>query len=486
MGSESDERKDVLRELLDFEKIVLRDCEKERETGEGLMVQCPFHDDDTPSLSVNLEKKVFFCHGCKVQGDLFDWVQRIEGVDFPEALDLLEDRYNIDVGGEGEHSRSESSVNRGKGNHEKDLQQAVKEAAEYYYRSLREETEGEDARQYLLEERGFSWEVLDHFKVGYSPRREGSLLNSGVQDEMKDRLAKAGILKDTGEFYSERFGGRVVFPIRSRTGGYLGMAGRRLPGESGPKYINTPETTLYRKREVLYGIGEARDQIRKRDQALLVEGYTDVLRLWQEGVQNAVASCGTSFTRKQADLVSRFGKEVVFVFDGDEAGLEAGMDGIKVAIPNPIIPQAVRLPDGEDPAELAERVGEQAQEVIEEEKKGFLEFITREADRKGALQRPETRVKIHSKVAGAIAEIPQKGLRREYVKDAARWLKVPPEDMYTKVQEVRGEKVQKREKRRYKEMRLGMGPVDEEETTAHQKKSGARRKSSRENGAKGL
>ena len=442
---------DLIEEIhqkLQLEDVVLRYKDKEGSSGDGFMIECPFHDDNDPSMSVT-NGEGFFCHSCPAQGgDTIEWIKMIEGVGFREALGLLKKQFDLEAP-IGESSDGESQAAK-----KKRLRVALREAVRYYHSALKDTEEAQGARKYLTEERGYSQATIDNFALGYAPTGSAALRKSTSIDSDPDALQKAGVLSQEDR-QRERFGGRIIFPIRDHLGNLAGMAGRIDPtrsNTSNTKYINSRETLLYKKKEVLYGLASARSAIRERSQAFVVEGYTDVLRFWQEGIPNVVASCGTSFSAEQGKRLSHHADEIIFVFDGDDAGQQSTKQALKRTIPRRATPKVMPLADGTDPDEMAKTHGEDTARIIEKKQKGVIQFLLEIGRRGGKTESPEGRLGIQEEMTEVIAQISNSDLRREYIKDVARALGAKPSDVYVNVQRLRGEPIDEGAKRLYEKI----------------------------------
>jgi DNA primase len=332
----ADDAKERIRARVDIaqlvgEQVVLKPA------GRGqLKGLCPFHAEKTPSFHVHVDRGFFYCFGCGAKGDAFDYVMRTQGSSFPDALRYLGERVGIEV--------QPATPQAGR---RRDLIEINRIAAGFF----RDHLTGE-ALAYL-ERRGLTRETIATWELGYAPDSWDALLRfaltKGVRD---DDLLAAGLLAENerGRRY-DRFRGRVIFPIKDPLGRVLGFAGRVL-GDELPKYLNTPETDLFKKSELLYGLDRARTAIRETGEVLVVEGYMDVLALHQTGFPNAVAALGATLTREQADLLARLDvRRVQLAFDADEAGQRAVLAGLDQSIGRRFLVQAARVPAGKDPAE---------------------------------------------------------------------------------------------------------------------------------------
>ncbi len=335
--STADDAKERIRARLDLaqligEQVVLKPA------GRGqLKGLCPFHAEKTPSFHVHVDRGFFYCFGCGAKGDAFEYVMRTRGVSFVDALTLLGERTGIPV--------EPAAPRQGR---RRDLQEVNALALSYF----RERLEASPALPYLLR-RGLLRESVDHWELGYAPDGWDGLLRfaltRGVRD---DDLLAAGLVveNERGRRY-DRFRDRVMFPIRDALGRLLGFAGRVL-GDAVPKYLNTPETELFKKSELLYGLDRARAAIRESGEAIVVEGYMDVIALHQTGFGNAVASLGTALTSEQAEALARLdAQRVLLAFDADEAGQRAVLGGLDRSVGRRFLVKAVTIPAGKDPAD---------------------------------------------------------------------------------------------------------------------------------------
>ncbi|MBU2236267.1 DNA primase, partial [Patescibacteria group bacterium] len=296
------------------------------------------------SFMVSPEKQIWHCFGCGEGGDIFGFIQKIEGVEFPEALRILAKRAGVEV------TRQDPQLQ----NKKTRLLDAVKLTASYYHKVLLDSSQAEYARKYL-EERDIDQDAIDRFKIGYSPDSWDSLsdfLKKKGFSEEEVFLAGLTVKKDKGVGYYDRFRGRLMFPIYDVHGNTVGFGGRILQQkEEGAKYINSPQTLIYDKSNVLYGLDKSKTSIRKLGEVIIVEGYTDCISAYQADITNVVASSGTALTEGQVLLLKRFTENLVMSFDQDAAGAEAAKRGIEVALANEMNVKVVELPSGKDPDE---------------------------------------------------------------------------------------------------------------------------------------
>jgi len=328
--------------------------------------RCPFHNEKTPSFKVDGALQLWHCFGCGEGGNVFSFLMKIEHMEFPEAVETLARRANVEI--TRTVAKSPSALRREK------LFEVNEAAAEHYAVLLRRGKDAENARTYLAG-RGFHIEVAAEFNIGYAPAARdalvGHLLEKGFSEET---IVAAGLGMRDGRL-KDRFFDRIIFPIRDLKGRVVGFGGRAL-GEGGPKYLNSPETPVYHKSETLYALHKAKSQIVSRGRALVVEGYTDVISLHAAGFTNTVATCGTALTPEHVRLLARFTTEVVLVFDADAAGMAAAERGLAFlsSSDNLAISVAV-LPEGMDPAEYVSHAGAGEFEKRLEESLGLVEFV---------------------------------------------------------------------------------------------------------------
>jgi DNA primase len=309
---------------------------------------CPFHEERSPSFSVDPREKLYYCFGCEAGGDVFRFVQEKEGLGFPEAVEALGDRYGVEIERESEDPQAEERRRR-----RARLGELLERTARYYASYLWESPEASKARDYLGS-RGLGEEVLRAFGVGYAPSAWDRVLTNGQQAGYDLReLAAAGLIqkgRQGGQY--DRFRARIMFPVRDPRGRVQGFGARALRPDTKPKYLNSPEGELYRKSRTLYGIDQARSAIAKTGRAVVVEGYTDVLGAHQAGIAEAVAVMGTAITPDQLQQLARYTEEVVLALDADRAGRAAMLRAQRVAGSRKLRLRVASMPAGEDPADM--------------------------------------------------------------------------------------------------------------------------------------
>ena len=314
---------------------------------------CPFHEEHTPSFSVDAQEKLYHCFGCGVGGDAIKFIEEKEGLPFAEAVELLAERYGVELEREKEDPRAEARRQQ-----RRRLEELLNRTAIFYSTYLWEAEEAAKAREYLLG-RGLSEEVLRGFGVGYAPSAWDTVILRGQRAGFKvDELRSVGLAqrgRSGGEY--DRFRSRIMFPIRDRRGRTLGFGGRAMRSDQGAKYVNTAETDFFHKSRMLYGIDRAKAAIAKGGRAVVAEGYTDVLALHQAGIEEAVGIMGTAMTEDQVAALSGMVDEVVLALDADAAGQEAMLRAQRVAAGRKMRIRVAAMPQGEDPAEMLAQEG---------------------------------------------------------------------------------------------------------------------------------
>jgi DNA primase len=322
-----------------------------RRSGTRFSGLCPFHDERSPSFSVDPQEKLYHCFGCGVGGDVFRFVEEKEGLPFPEAVEALAERYGVELEREREDPRAEEQRKK-----RARLGELLERTASYYSTFLWDSPQAAKARDYLAG-RGLGEEVLREFGVGCAPGTWDTVLVRGQQAGYAvAEIEAAGLVRrgQKGRGHYDQFRSRIIFPIRDARGRVNGFGGRALLPDQKPKYVNSPEGELYSKRRTLYGIDRARPAIAKAGRAIVVEGYTDVLACHQAGIKDVVAVMGTAITPEQVKLLSGYAEEAVLALDADRAGREAMLRAEGVASGKRLRLRVARMPEGKDPAELLE------------------------------------------------------------------------------------------------------------------------------------
>jgi len=333
---------------------------------------CPFHSEKSPSFSVSPDKGMYYCFGCGAGGNAITFVMETEGMSFPEAVVKLADRTDIKLP---EFERSDQTESTPDQEKKYRMREAHRIVADLYHEVMLQTAAGDAGREYL-EQRGIQEPAMREFKLGYAPDQDRFTVDSLARRNFDlDEMVEAGLISigRDGD-YRDRFNGRVVFPISDRDGTIVGFSGRSIDGRD-PKYVNTAETPLFNKSELLFGFAQARGAMRKNKQVLLVEGNLDVVRVAQAGIPYTVASLGTALTPVHAQNLGRIVDEVIVCYDGDKAGRAATLKALRLLEDVAVDCSVIRLPDGEDPDSF---IGTQSEEtflrLIEQERISSLEF----------------------------------------------------------------------------------------------------------------
>jgi DNA primase len=384
-------------------------------------------------------------HNCQRGGDVFKFVQEIEGVGFLEGVRILAERYSIPL--------PEEEADQEAANERESILHALRFAARFFYRQLTQSDRGRVALDYLRG-RGFSPSTIKQFGLGYAPNEWDALLSAAEEEQLDpETLEKAGLVieRNDGSGYYDRYRGRIIFPIFSHIGKVLAFAGRILDPDDErdqPKYINSPETEVYHKKEVVYGLHQAKRAVRQTDEVLLVEGYTDVISLSQAGIENVVASSGTALTEQQVGVLDRYANRAVMLYDADEAGARAAMRGLERVLAEGMGAYAVELPAGSDPDDyVQEQGGDAFADYVAEHRQDLPSFAYQRARENGELETPEGRVEVQREIIDSVARIPDPNLRREYVARTSEVTSVPDSDLFRMLDEAR-EQIERREQRR--------------------------------------
>ncbi len=403
-----------LREAVDMVGLVGARTDLRR-VGSRWVGLCPFHDERTPSFSVNAEQGLYHCFGCGEGGDAISFVRETEQLDFAEAVELLAERFNVELKREREDPQEEERRRR-RGR----LLALLERTTAFYEKYLWESEEARPARDYLAG-RGLSEEVLRSFRVGWSPTGWDKLLSGARQDGFTlDELIAGGLAqpKRSGEGAVDRFRGRIMFPLADARGRVLGFGARAMGDDQGAKYINTSENAIYHKGRQLFGIDKARVVAAKSSRVVVVEGYTDVLALHQAGVAETVAIMGTALTDHQLSELSRAagGEGVVYLaLDADRSGQEAMLRAAKIAEARDVELRVVELPEGADPAELVAAEGAGAIVGRLDGALSVVEFAVRRVLADAQLGTPEGRDRALAQARDLIAETPELSARRDHL-----------------------------------------------------------------------
>lgn len=445
-----------------------------KKSGSNYKGLSPFSNERTPSFMVSPAKQIFKDFSSGKGGNVVSFLMEHEHYTYPEALRFLAKRYNIEIEetGQSDEEKQKRSVRES-------LFLVNEFANRYFTDQLWGSEEGRNIGLSYFRERGFTDETIKNFQLGYSPEEWEALANAAKKENYQlEYLTQAGLIIDKSGRHFDRFRGRVMFPILSHTGRVLGFGGRILKKDpKAAKYLNSPESEIYHKSKTLYGIFQAKNELSKADNCLLVEGYTDVISLHQAGVKNVVASSGTALTKDQINLVKRYTHNITILYDGDPAGLKASLRGIDLVLEEGMNVMVLLFPEGEDPDSYSHSVSSaELKAFIEEEKQDFLRFkaglLLREAG-----DNPLERSKAAREMVESIARIPDALQRNAYVQECASILKMEERILFTELAQIRKNILNKEEKERkrqeQKEARLQVVEQGQEEPAKTQESQSA-------------
>ncbi len=365
---------DTIASILDSARVeeVVGDYVTLKKRGVNLIGNCPFHDEKSPSFTVSSTKGIYKCFGCGKAGNSVNFMMDHEQMTYPEALRYLANKYNIEIE-EKEQSPEQMQAQSSR----ESLQIVNSYAQKFFSNQLLNSDEGKSIALSYFKERGYSIETIEKFHLGYNPSKWDSFTSSAIKEGYKEEyLLKAGLTKGEPSKRFDFFKGRVMFPIHNITGRVIAFGGRILTNDKKTaKYFNSPETELYNKSKVLYGLYFAKKDIVKLDNCLLVEGYTDVISMHQRGIKNVVSSSGTSLTADQIKLIKRYTPNITILFDGDVAGIKASFRGIDMILKEGLNVKVVLFPDGEDPDSIAKKMSKpEIDDFISTNSKDFIRF----------------------------------------------------------------------------------------------------------------
>jgi len=445
---------------------VIGDFVSLKKVGSNYRALSPFTNEKTPSFYVSPSKEIFKCFSSGKGGDAISFIMEVEGINYIEALKYLAQKYGIEVE---EEEKTDEQI---QAQNERDsLFIVLTFAAKHYQDLLKNNDEGRSIGLSYFKERGFNEATIEKFGLGYAlDEWDGLLKEATAKGHKEEMLLKAGLVlkNDKGRVY-DRFRGRVVFPIHNVSGKTIAFGARTLrTDKKEPKYINSPETEVYHKSDVLYGIHQAKQAIRNEDMCYLVEGYTDVISLHQAGVENVVASSGTSLTTEQIKLISRYTKNITVLYDGDSAGIKASFRGINMILENDLDVKAVVFPEGEDPDSFSKTMDSDSFiSYLKEQAQDFITFKTNVLTDNGKSLDPSNMVKVIREVVESVALIPDGIKRSVYIKSSADQLDIQEQVLISELNKIL---IQKRKKdqqsERYQQQETEpLPPLEQEKKT---------------------
>ena len=421
-----------------------------KKRGANHIANCPFHSEKTPSFYVSGAKGIYKCFGCGKGGNVVSFIQDHEKLSYPEAIRWLADYYKITLE---ETERSPEQIQQQQS--EESLRILNEFAARYFHETLLQSEEGIAIGLSYFKQRGFRKDIIDRFLLGYNPEDGYSFFKEATgKGYGTELLEKAGLIKNrNGQFY-DIYRGRVIFPIQSMTGRVLGFGARILKSnDKAPKYINTPENELYIKSRVLYGMYQSRQAIARQDECFLVEGYTDVISLHQGGVENVVASSGTSLTEDQLRVIGQLTKNLTILYDGDAAGIKAALRGLDMALSQSFNVKLVLLPEGEDPDSFIQKNGATGFHSYAKEHKQDVISFRLQVGLRDVGNDPVAKSKLVNEIAESISRINKAedfSLQDHYIRETATKLNIEEAGLINLVNKYIRERVEqdKRQSRR--------------------------------------
>lgn len=434
---------DKINETARIEEVV-GDFVSLKKRGANLLGLCPFHNEKTPSFTVSPAKGIYKCFGCGEAGNAVNFIMNHEHYSYPEALRYLADKYNIEV----EETRVATEEDIQQKNERESLYIANAFAQRYYTDQLLNTEEGQTVGLSYFKERGFNKEMIEKFQLGYAPRGGDTFTQQALKEGYQlEILEKAGLTSTKYDKPRDFFRERVQFTIHNFSGKVVGFGGRTLSSDKKiPKYVNTPETDIYNKSKILYGLFFGKTAVRREDECILVEGYTDVISMHQAGIENVVASSGTSLTVEQIRLIKRLTPNITIIYDGDQAGIKAALRGIDLILEEDMNVQVVALPEGEDPDSFVRQTGAAGFTRFKEEKSRDFILFKAELLLDDAGNDPVKRTEVIRDMVGSIALIPDTIKRTLYIQECSKLLNLQEQLLITEINKLRRKKLAKDQK----------------------------------------
>lgn len=405
-----------------------------KKRGVNYIAHCPFHNEKTPSFNVNPVRNIYKCFGCGKGGDSVGFVMEHEKMNYPEALRYLAKKYNIEI----EEVYDRDAEEEKKLESERESLYIVNAYAQKFFtEALLGSDEGRSIGLSYFKERGLSDEIIQKFQLGYAPEGKTVFTDSAVKEGYNlDYLVKSGLTirpEDNPEKIYDRFAGRVMFPIHNLTGRVIGFGGRALRKDAKAKYVNSPESEVYHKSNVLYGMNVARKAIASDDNCFLVEGYMDVISMHQAGIENVVASSGTSLTVEQVRLIKRYTNNITIMYDGDPAGIKASFRGIDMILEEGLNVRVVLFPEGHDPDSFLRQHSEaEVRNFIENNKTDFIRFkahlLYAEAEND-----PIKKASLIQEIVNSVALIPNSITRTVFIQECSKLMKMDEQALLTEL-----------------------------------------------------
>lgn len=416
--------------------------------GVNMLGNCPFHNEKTPSFTVSPAKGIFKCFGCGKGGNSVNFIMEHESLTYPEALKWLAKKYNIEV------KEEEESPEQLKQKDDRESMMIVSAFAQKYFtRYLHEENEGRAVGMSYLRERNLRDDIIKKFELGFCPDGKDVFTQAAQKNGYRmEFLEKTGLTIKRDDWVRDRFAGRVMFPIHNIAGRVIAFGGRILKADKTvAKYLNSPESEIYHKSRVLYGIYQAKRDITRLDKCYLVEGYTDVISMHQAGIENVVASSGTALTHDQIRLIKRFTPNITIIYDGDAAGIKASLRGIDLVLEEGVNVKVLLLPDGHDPDSFSKSMSSsQLTEYIAQNETDFIRFKTKLL-MKGVENDPIEKARLVNDIVRTIAIVPDAITRSIYIQDCSRLMDVQEEVLYEQVRKIIQKQTEELQKKNFRD-----------------------------------
>lgn len=433
---------DTIMSIIDTVRIeeVVSDFVSLKKRGANLIGVCPFHKEKTPSFIVSPAKGIFKCFGCGKAGDSVRFIMEHEHYSYPEALRYLANKYGIVI------EEKEQSPEELMAQNEREKMFNINTFAQQYFSDImKNDEEGQSVGMSYFRERGFRDAIVEKFQLGYCLNQRDAFVQYALKNGYsKELLLSIGLASGNEERMYDKYQGRVIFPIHNLTGKVIGFGARILSGDkTKAKYLNSPESEIYNKRQTLYGIYFAKNEISRLDNCILVEGYADVLSMHQAGIENTVASSGTSLTTEQIRLISRYTKNITVLYDGDNAGIHAALRGTDMILEEGMNVRIVLLPPDEDPDSFVQHHPiEEVRAYIENNAKDFISFKT-QLLLKDAANDPIKKAAVIKEIVKTISVIPDTIYRATYIKECSRLMDMPEQSLMNELNKLLRAKIQK-------------------------------------------
>ena len=433
---------DTIMSILDTVRIeeVVSEFVNLKKRGANLIGVCPFHKEKTPSFIVSPAKGIFKCFGCGKAGDSVRFVMEHEHYSYPEALRYLANKYGIII--EEKEQSAEEIVAQ---NEREKMFNINTFAQQYFSETMKNNEEGLAIGMSYFKERGFRDAIINKFQLGYCLNQRDAFIQHAIKNGYsKELLLKIGLASGTEERMYDKYQGRVIFPIHNLTGKVIGFGARILSSDkTKAKYLNSPESEIYNKSQTLYGIYFAKNEISRLDNCILVEGYADVLSMHQAGIENTVASSGTSLTTEQIRLISRYTKNITILYDGDSAGIHAALRGTDMILEEGMNVRIVVLPPDEDPDSFVQHNPiEVVRDYIDKNAKDFISFKT-QLLLKDAANNPIKKAEVVKDIVNTISVIPDAIFRATYIKECSRMMEMPEQTLMNELNKLLRAKIRK-------------------------------------------